>query len=72
MKGNVEGVELFVLSSRVLPSHSQEFDGKYFLWGVFRRPKTTKTAADTLPLVVANCESCVDDDVPPGFKKICK
>ncbi|KAL8261306.1 hypothetical protein R6Q59_025355 [Mikania micrantha] len=71
MKGNVEGVELFVLSSRVLPSHSQEFDGKYFLWGVFRRPKITKTAADTLPLV-ANCEPCVDDDVPPGFKKICK
>ncbi|KAI3807416.1 hypothetical protein L1987_23343 [Smallanthus sonchifolius] len=69
MKGYVDGVELLVLSSRVLPSHCQEFQGNYFLWGVFRRRKTVKKVADKRPLMEANREPC--GDVPPGFKKIC-
>ncbi|KAK9073257.1 hypothetical protein SSX86_007581 [Deinandra increscens subsp. villosa] len=72
MKGNVEGVDLFVLSSRVLPSHAQEFQGNYFLWGVFRPQKTTKKVADPQLLTVAKLEAFDDDDVPPGFKKIHK
>ncbi|KAI3762686.1 hypothetical protein L1987_53126 [Smallanthus sonchifolius] len=69
MKGYVDGVELLVLSSRVLPSHCQEFQGNYFLWGVFRRRKTVKKVADKRPSMEANREPY--GDVPPGFKKIC-
>ncbi|KAI7739658.1 hypothetical protein M8C21_031099 [Ambrosia artemisiifolia] len=73
MKSNVEGLELFVLSSLVLPSHAQEYKGNYFLWGVFRGPKTAMKVADKPPLVAVKREPCYDDDdVPPGFKRICK
>ncbi|MFS7912150.1 hypothetical protein Hanom_Chr02g00126481 [Helianthus anomalus] len=71
MKSNVEGVELFVLSSRVLPSHAQEYQGNYFLWGVFRRPKTAVKVAHSPPLTVVKREACYDD-VPPGFTRICR
>ncbi|KAK1427230.1 hypothetical protein QVD17_15913 [Tagetes erecta] len=68
MKSNVDGVELLVLSSRVLPSHSQEFQGNYFLWGVFRCLKTVKKVAAKRPLTEEDRKPF--DDVPPGFKKI--
>ncbi|KAI7751798.1 hypothetical protein M8C21_024743 [Ambrosia artemisiifolia] len=75
MKSNVEGLELFVLSSLVLPSHAQEYQGNYFLWGVFRGPKTAMKVADKPALIAVKREPCYDDDdddVPPGFKRICK
>ncbi|KAJ0805146.1 putative chromatin regulator PHD family [Helianthus annuus] len=71
MKSNVEGAELFVLSSRVLPSHAQEYQGNNFLWGVFRGPKTAVKVAHSPPSTVVKREACYDD-VPPGFTRICR
>nr|XP_043635260.1 uncharacterized protein LOC122606475 isoform X2 [Erigeron canadensis] len=39
MRSSVKGRVLLVFSSRLLPSQSQEFQGSYFLWGVFCCPK---------------------------------
>ncbi|KAJ9560058.1 hypothetical protein OSB04_005218 [Centaurea solstitialis] len=74
MRSSVDGVDLLVLSSRLLQPHSQEFEGDYFLWGVFRRPNILKKAveegkvAEKRPLLEAKREPY--DDCPPGFEKI--
>ncbi|KAI3685034.1 hypothetical protein L6452_34265 [Arctium lappa] len=79
MRSFVDGVELLVLSSRLLQPHSQEFQGNCFLWGVFhkiRRPNVIKKAVQgekvdtTRPFLEAKREPY--DDCPPGFKKISK
>ncbi|PWA67287.1 adenylate kinase [Artemisia annua] len=46
------------------------FEGNCFLWGVLHCPNDIKNAADAPLLLQVKCEPC--DDVPPGFKKICK
>lgn len=78
MRSVLDGVELLVLSSRLLQPHSQEFQGSYFLWGVFRRiggPNVIKKAVqgevvDRRPFLEAKREAY--DGCPPGFEKICK
>ncbi|XP_024971997.1 uncharacterized protein LOC112510879 [Cynara cardunculus var. scolymus] len=79
MRSSVDGVELLVLPSTLLQPHSQEFQGNYFLWGVFRRirhPSILKKAVqdgkvgDTRPLLEAKREPY--DDCPPGFQEICR
>lgn len=42
MRCYMDGVELFVFTSKLLSSKSQRWNGEYFLWGVFRRVKKHK------------------------------
>ncbi|XP_059639904.1 PHD finger-containing protein 6 isoform X2 [Cornus florida] len=39
MRSNMDGIELLVLTSKLLHLNSQRLNEKYFLWGVFRRMK---------------------------------
>lgn len=79
MKSHVDEVELLVFHSRLL-LNSQEFEGNYFLWGVFRpkskgAPEKSKSivvyesfgqrgGVDTTPIKIEDC--------PPGFEKLRK
>ncbi|XP_029127639.1 uncharacterized protein LOC109801058 isoform X2 [Cajanus cajan] len=44
LKGNVDGIELLIFPSNVLPERSQRWNRMFFLWGVFRGRKVNISA----------------------------
>ncbi|GJX37607.1 zinc finger, RING/FYVE/PHD-type containing protein [Tanacetum coccineum] len=68
MHSLVNGVELLVFSSKLLKPRLQEFQGKCFLWGVFRCRKNSKLVSEAPLLSEDKSEHC--DDVPPGFESV--
>ncbi|CAH1442949.1 unnamed protein product [Lactuca virosa] len=69
MKSYVDEVELFVLSSKFLQLNSQEFEGNYFLWGVFRANMVKKDTSSN-SIVVHQNQNENANDFPPGFEKM--
>ncbi|KAH1157561.1 hypothetical protein GLYMA_11G043500v4 [Glycine max] len=45
LKGNLDGVELLIFPSNILPGYSQCWNGMFFLWGVFRGQKANNSAS---------------------------
>nr|XP_029123417.1 uncharacterized protein LOC105055018 [Elaeis guineensis]XP_029123418.1 uncharacterized protein LOC105055018 [Elaeis guineensis]XP_029123419.1 uncharacterized protein LOC105055018 [Elaeis guineensis]XP_029123420.1 uncharacterized protein LOC105055018 [Elaeis guineensis] len=48
LKGNMDGAELFIFPSNLLPENSQQWNNLTFLWGVFRERK--KKSSDDMPV----------------------
>ncbi|KAI3736862.1 hypothetical protein L2E82_26849 [Cichorium intybus] len=72
MKSYVDGVELLVLSSRFLQLDSQQFEGSYFLWGLFRKKMVQKSKSSSGQTGVVDNTGSKCADFPPGFEKIQK
>ncbi|PWA89968.1 zinc finger, RING/FYVE/PHD-type [Artemisia annua] len=68
MQSVVNDVELLVFSSKLLKPCLQEFQGKCFLWGVFRCRKNSKPVIEA-PFLLEDKSEC-RDDVPPGFESV--
>ncbi|KAK7401507.1 hypothetical protein VNO78_13042 [Psophocarpus tetragonolobus] len=43
LKGNVDGIELLIFPSNILPENSQCWNNMFFLWGVFKGKKVNKS-----------------------------
>ncbi|XP_038970829.1 uncharacterized protein LOC103714039 isoform X2 [Phoenix dactylifera] len=48
LKGNVDGAELLIFPSNLLPENSQRWNNLFFLWGVFRERK--EKSLDDMPV----------------------
>uniref|UniRef100_A0A0E0MCR5 AIPP2-like SPOC-like domain-containing protein n=1 Tax=Oryza punctata TaxID=4537 RepID=A0A0E0MCR5_ORYPU len=62
LETDVSFAKLLVFPSVVLPAEYRVFQGKHYLWGVFKR---SKDMAERDALVEQNCTGCLaDEDVP--------
>uniref|UniRef100_A0A0E0R4I8 AIPP2-like SPOC-like domain-containing protein n=1 Tax=Oryza rufipogon TaxID=4529 RepID=A0A0E0R4I8_ORYRU len=62
LETDVSFAKLLVFPSVVLPAEYRVFQGKHYLWGVFKR---SKDMAERDALVEQNCTTCLaDEDVP--------
>ncbi|KAI5072334.1 hypothetical protein GOP47_0012440 [Adiantum capillus-veneris] len=46
LKSEMDFVQLLVYPSQLLPEAEQRWDGRFFLWGIFRRSKSGRTIVD--------------------------
>ncbi|XP_057977733.1 uncharacterized protein LOC131164501 isoform X2 [Malania oleifera] len=52
LKGNVDGIELLIFSSNLLPEKSQRWNNLYFLWGVFKARRTNYPEQNSSPKMI--------------------
>ncbi|XP_023735771.1 uncharacterized protein LOC111883682 isoform X2 [Lactuca sativa] len=58
MRGEVKNADLLIFTSAALPPFFRRFQGKYYLWGVFRAKRNEPID----PSVLNNTDKCVDMD----------
>ncbi|GMQ04373.1 hypothetical protein CsSME_00049812 [Camellia sinensis var. sinensis] len=75
LKGDVDGIELLIFSSNLLPEKSQRWNTLFFLWGVFRGRRVsneqTMPSSQDKPSIHGSSNVCSGQDLSTGIKNMC-